>query len=200
MKLKRQIKRISNSRSGLAGGEGAEQSLSKPGYKRPQLNRKQMLILFPLFGLAVIGILFGLYSIGSSASLVPKKIQKSVDFPIYYPGSLPSGYVLDTQSFRLAEPGVVLFAVTYSNGKSIVFSEQQQPSDNEMNAFISNYVPINSALQLSLGQAKIGAYGSAANIRTVVSLPIRNGPWLIATAPSEVHHEDLVKILQSLIK
>lgn len=132
--------------------------------------------------------------------MVPKEIQKSVDFPIYYPNQLPSGYMLDPASFRLAEPGVVLFAVRYGEGKDIVFSEQQQPSNSEMDKFISSYLPLNSALQLPLGQAKVGAYGNAPNIRTIVSLPLHKGPWLIATAPSEVGHEDLVKILQSLTK
>lgn len=160
---------------------------------------KRVLLVF-ICGLLAIALLIGWHGRDNRSSLVPKDIQKAVDFTVYYPSNLPSGYALDTQSFRLAEPGVVLFAVTYSNGKSIVFSEQQQPSTGEMDKFVSSYLPLNSAVQLPLGQAKIGAYGSAPDIRTVASLPIRNGPWLIVTAPSEVSHENLVTVLRSLTK
>lgn len=136
----------------------------------------------------------------SDTNPVPKKIQKSVGFSVYYPGSLPAGYTLDDTSFQLPEPEVVLFTVTYGKSKNLVFSEEQQPSSSDIDKFIRNYLPLNSALQLPLGQAKIGAYGSAPNIRTVLSLPIHHGPWLIVTAPSDVNHDDLVKIVTSLTK
>lgn len=181
-----------------AGSTEKKQASSRLADKKLTFSKR--LFLGVLFGLLIAGLFVGWYQRASHVSLVPKNIQKSVDFPIYYPESLPAGYNLDTQSFRLAEAGVVLFAVTYDKGKDIVFSEQQQPSASEMDKFISSYVPLNSALQFPLGQAKVGAYGSAPNIRTVVSLPVRNGPWLIATAPSEVSHDDLVKILTSLTK
>jgi hypothetical protein len=151
-------------------------------------------------GLGITGLLIGWYLIWGTSSVVPKKIQRSVDFAIYYPGTLVPGYVLDVQSFRLAEPGVVIFAVTHGKDKNIVFSEQDQPSSSDIDKFISTYLPLNSDVKLPLGQAKVGAYGSAPNIRTVMSLPIRNGPWVIVTAPSDINHDDLVKLLASLKK
>lgn len=172
---------------------------SNPDNKKRTISRKVFLIV--LFGLVILGlVLVGWYNIGGSASIVPKKIRKSVNFSVYYPASMPSGYMLDTNSFRLAEAGVVLFSVTNSNSKDIVFSEQQQPSNTEIDKFISSYLPLNSTVQLPLGMARVGAYGSAPNIRTVLSLPIYNGPWLIVTAPSEINQADLVKITDSLKK
>lgn len=151
-------------------------------------------------GLGITGLLIGWYLFWGTSSVVPKKIQRSVDFSIYYPGVVPIGYALDTQSFRLAEPGVVIFAVTHGNGKNIVFSEQEQPASSDIDKFISTYLPLNSEVKLPLGQAKVGAYGSAPNIRTVLSLPIRNGPWVIVTMPSDMSHDDLVKLVTSLTK
>jgi hypothetical protein len=162
------------------------------------LSKRLSLIL--LFGLIALGIVAAWYKIAGSTSIVPKKIQTSVDFSVYYPKDLPPGYELDAESFRLAEPGVVLFAVNYGDRKDIVFSEQQQPPSSDIDKFITSYMPLNTVLQLPLGQARIGAYGSAPNIRTVVSLPIHNGPWLIVTAPADASHDDLVRIVQSLAK
>lgn len=183
-----------------------EQPSTKDVPQRPQRRDKQRLprrkrfLFIAGVVLVVVCLLVGWYKISSSTSVVPKKIQKSVDFSVYYPGSLPLGYTLDPTSFQLADPEVVLFTVTYGKSKNIVFSEERQPSSGEIDKFISSYIPLNSVVQLPLGQAKIGAYGSAPNIRTVLSLPIHNGPWLIVTAPSDVNHDDLVKIVTSLTK
>jgi len=174
---------------------------SRPDSKRRALSKRFVLVL--ICALIAVGLAIGVHDIfGGHTSLVPKNVRNSVDFPVYYPDikRLPTGYSLDTKSFRLAQPGVVLFAVTYDDGKNITFSEERQPSNIDINKFVSSYIPINTTLQLALGQAKIGAYGSAPNIRTVVSLPIHDGPWLIITAPSNVNHDDLAKAMQSLTK
>lgn len=170
---------------------------SQPNDKRWSLRKTLLLVL--VFVLVVVGLL-AWWSRLDDSSLVPDKIRKSLDFSVYYPEHLPAGYTLSTTSFRLAEPGVVLFSVTYAKGKSIVFSEEQQPSSGDIDKFISSYIPLNSAVELPLGQAKVGAYGTAPTIRTVLSLPIHDGPWLIMTAPADVSHDDLVNIAKSLTK
>ncbi len=169
--------------------------------RRLTLNKNKKLIFALLAALLIAGLSVGIYKASSHAGIVPQRVQKSVNFLIYYPnmGKLPAGYTLDTQSFRLAQPGVVLFAVTYDGSKSLVFSEEEKPSSEDINKFISSYIPVNTTQQLALGQAKIGAYGSAPNIRTLVSLPIQ-GTWLIVTAPSDVSQNDIVTILQALTK
>lgn len=200
MEPKRQIDGVYSGRPRHIGTGKVPQASSGPVGKKRALNRP---ILVLIFVLVVSGLVIGMHDMfGGHTSLVPQEIQSAVDFSIYYPDSkgVPAGYALDTKSFKLAQPGVVLFAVTYDNGKDITFSEQRQPSSSDIDKFVSSYIPINTSLQLTFGQAKIGAYGSAPNIRTVASLPIHNGPWLIVTAPSNVNHDDLAKILQSLTK
>jgi len=157
-----------------------------------------LVALLLLAGLAAIGFCKGVNHNG----VVPKKIQNSVNFPIYYPDlkKLPTGYNLDPRSFRLAQAGVVLFTVTYGRGKDIIFSEEEQPSSKNIDKFISDYIPVNMSSELAVGQAKLGAYGPAPNIRTIASLPITKGPWLIITAPSDTNQNELVKILQALTK
>lgn len=201
MEPKRQIDGVYSSRPRPVGTGKVSQASSSPVSKKRALNKRPVLVL--IFALVMVGLVIGMHNkLGSSTSLVPKNIQKSVDFSVYYPDikKLPAGYRFDAKSFRLADPGVVLFAVTYDGGKNIIFSEQHQPSNDDINKFVSSYIPLNTSLQLTFGQAKVGAYGSAPNIRTVASLPIHNGPWLIITAPSNVSHNDLAKVMQSLTK
>jgi hypothetical protein len=49
-----------------------------------------------------------------------------------------------------------------------------------------------------VGKALVGAYGSGKDLRTIASLPIPNGPWLIITAPSDINQADLEKVLQAI--
>ena len=135
-------------------------------------------------------------------SPVPKDIRKGSNFSIYYPeeGKMPSGYTLDKTSFRKAEGGVVLFSVSYDNGRSMVFSEQAQPGSDVIDKFKAQAIPVNTKVNVPLGQAVIGAYGSGNNIRTVASLPITRGPWLIITAPSDINQNSLKQVLNSLTK
>lgn len=135
-----------------------------------------------------------------SGSPVPKDIRGQVGFAIYYPdqSKLPKGYVLDTQSFREADPGVVLFSVRYGNSRSMAFSETVKPASDVIDKFYASAIPVHTQLTTSLGKAVIGAYGSGKDLRTIASLPINNGPWLIITAPSDINHDDLSRIVQSL--
>lgn len=200
MQQKRQIDGIYNNRPGPVHSDKVHQTPSLKSDGKEHVHSKRSMLI-PLLVLVAAGLVIGLYKMaGGNNSLVPKNIQSSVDFSVYYPDvkKLPAGYSLDAKSFRLAQPGVVLFAVEYGNGKNIVFSEEQQPSASDINKFISSYIPVNTVLSLSLGQARIGAYGSASNLKTVASLPVHEGPWLIITAPSDVSHDDLTKIMKSL--
>jgi hypothetical protein len=180
------------------GGSKVKGRISKLGKKRYFVSKRRLRIL--LLGLLLIGLIAGVSSKFFITGTVPQKIKASVPFSVYYPKDLPTGYALDSESFRLAEPGVVLFALSHGRGKDIVFSEVKQPSGSDMDKFISSYIPLNTVQQVPLGEARIGAYGSAPNIRTAVSLPVHDGPWIIMTAPSDVSHNELIRIVQSLTK
>jgi hypothetical protein len=130
------------------------------------------------------------------ASPVPKAVAQAVNFPVYYPdpNKLPAGYNLNQNSFSVPVKNGVAYSVSYDNGKKIVFSVQAKPSDNELQSFNSNYIPLRIDYQTSLGQAEIGAYHS----RTLVSLPVINGPWIVITAPSDIDQSQLKQVLSAL--
>lgn len=141
----------------------------------------------------------GWFYMKNARSPIPKNISQSVSFPIYYPDQkkLPQGYTLSLKSFTSPQKGVILYSVKYK-GKKLVFSLQKKPSDNDIQSFYLNYIPLRNKMQTQLGQAEIGAYRSGGNLQTVVSLPTNKGTWLIITAPYDINQNQLKQILDSL--
>jgi hypothetical protein len=146
------------------------------------------------------GITFFVHRMAGS-SPVSTDVQGAVTFPVYYPqqSKMPAGYSLDRTSFRLAQSGVVVFAVV-KGSQQLVFSEEETPGDNIVDKFTSSYIPLHNTITTDLGKAAIGAAGQGSNLKTVVSLPITKGPWLIVTAPADTKQSDMQQILQSLTK
>ena len=160
-----------------------------------QTDIKRLLVLVCAFILLVaVGTVIYFWS--NNQSPVPNQIKNSVSFPIYYPDQkhMPSGYVLDTKSFSNPLNKGVTYAVKYGNGQKIVFSVQPKPSDNEIQSFNSNYIPLRNHFQTPLGQVEIGSYHE----QTLGSFPIINGPWIIITAPHDINQDQLKQVLGSL--
>lgn len=130
-------------------------------------------------------------------SPVPKEVAQAVNFPVYYPDpkKLPAGYSLNTGSFSSPVKNGVSYSVSYGSGQKIVFSVQTKPSDNELQSFNGNYIPLRIDYQTPIGQAEIGAYHS----QTLASLPVINGPWIVITAPSDINQDQLKQILNAII-
>lgn len=133
---------------------------------------------------------------------VPSSIRASVSYHIYYPdpAKLTGGYVLDTSSFTSPRPGVVLYSINYGNNKKLVVSEQPQPDASTIQAFYANYIPLRNSLRAALGEAQIGAYKNGDTLQTVASLPVAQGPWVIVTAPGDIHQQELQQVLDALRK
>ena len=129
-------------------------------------------------------------------SPVPATVMAAVDYKVYYPDitKLPTGYKLDEHSFNVLVKNGIAYTVSYEVSKKIVFSLQTKPSDNELAAFRSNYIPLRTDFQTPIGAAQIGAYNS----QTLVSLPLFNGPWIVITAPSDINQDQLKQVINSL--
>lgn len=177
--------------------------IAPPTKALPPIKRR----LFPLklavgSGLAVI-LLTALAFLGHGTTItnpVPATVRKAVTFEIYYPRQqkLPSGYSLDTTSFRLAQSGVVIYSMVNHENQRLIFSEEQKPGSSVIDKFTSTSIPLHTDLKTALGHATLGAYGAGQNLRAIVSLPIDKGPWLIITAPPTISNLDLQHIMQAL--
>ncbi len=161
--------------------------------------RKIVTALLAVALIGGIGVAGWLYT-HRTISPVPKDVSKKVSFIVYYPDpkKLPAGYTLDTTSFSNPQKEAVLYSVKYDNNKKIVFSVQPKPSEDELQNFYSNYIPLRNQLDVSIGHAEIGAYNLKNDLKTMVSLTTKTSTWLIITAPSDVNPDMLNQVLASL--
>jgi hypothetical protein len=137
-----------------------------------------------------------------SASPVPAAVSQAVSFPVYYPdqAKLPTGYVLNSSSFKTPVKNGVTYSVSYGNNQKLVFSVQAKPSDSELESFKTNYIPLRIDYQTDIGQAEIGAYNNHGNTETLVSLPTNTNAWVIVTCPYDINQDNLKQVLSSLRK
>ena len=161
--------------------------------------RVRIVILLPLVLLCFV-LIVSLFTRQSDP--IPPNIISAVPFTIYYPSSstLPSQYSLSSSSIRVPAPGVVLFNVTYGINQNITISEEAQPADSVVSNFISSYIPLHNSFSTPIGSAVMGAYNDGKSIRSVISLTVDKGPWVIATAPSNIDRYQFEQVIDSLTK
>src|SRR5690348_12048184 len=89
---------------------------------RRRLSRPALAVAGIMVVLLLAGLVF-LWRPTATTSPVPLQVREAVAFQIYYPKQqkLPSGYSLDTTSFHLAQPGVVIYSVVYHGNQRLVF-------------------------------------------------------------------------------
>jgi hypothetical protein len=135
-------------------------------------------------------------------SPIPKSVQQSVTFPVYYPDKkkLPFGYTFNLKSFHNPRQNILLYAVDYGVGKKVVVSLQKKPSNDTINNFYTFTIPLTIQVKTTLGEARIGAAGEAPNQKTIVSLPTSDGVWILATAPDNINQDQLTQVIKSLRK
>jgi hypothetical protein len=91
-----------------------------------KLKSKKTGFLFVVFA-AVIAVFLVLLLFKKQDSPIPKNIEKSVNFALYYPSNLPNGYSLDKNSVK-SENQIVFYSLS-SGDKKISISEQAAPSN-----------------------------------------------------------------------
>lgn len=156
-----------------------------------------------LIGGVVLTLFLVIFLSGTSTSPILKSVSSAVAFPVYYPdpSRLPAGYTLNTSTIEVVKPGVVILNVSVPGRKqNIVFSEEVKPSLATINSFLADYIPLHVSFNSPFGSANVGAYNDGNGIRSVISLPINNGPWIIATAPGNVSNSIFESIVNTLVK
>ena len=94
--------------------------------KKPKKGSKKWLFSL-LVLLIIIGLAFGIWWFikGRDSGPIPKSIQKSAGFAIYYPSSMPLGYSLDKSSVN--QSNQIIFFKLKSGDNAINISEQAAP-------------------------------------------------------------------------
>lgn len=178
-----------------------EMALSAAELKRVNSIRGRFIVLISL--VTIVLVLIILLIARPPISPIPKAITSAVNFPIYYPdpGQLPTGFNLNKSTIQYIKPGVVIYGIDYPKSQRIIISEEARQSQATINQFISSYIPLHDSFSTPMGQAALGAYNAGkSSLRSVISLPIKDGPWLIATAPSNISRTTFIQVVDSLTK
>jgi len=105
---------------------------------------------------------------------IPRNYSHGLDFQLYYPARLPSGYVVDPASFK-REDSVLIFSIKAPRGRTIAISEQAIPT-RASHPTQSGPAPIagERSFQSNIGNVHISLWGDK-----YVSDVITDETWII---------------------
>lgn len=175
----------------------APESRRPPSHRKSRPRRYILVVgitaLIITIGFVAVIAIFVKDNAAPTTSVVPLSIAKSVTFPVYYPDpkKMPPGYVLVQDSFSAANQAVV-YSVAYDSNKTVAFTVQAKPAENDLKVFYANQLPLRNELSVPAGTAAIGVI----NNQTLVSLPTNDNAWLLITAPLDIEPEHLHQLLR----
>lgn len=161
-------------------------------------HKKKLLII------AVVGIVIGVGSgvlIWKMAFLQPAnanpftaKELAAVQFPLYYPTQLPTGYRIDTKSVNMPQSGVVVFDMSGPNGKKIYMSEEARPSTFDLGGFYKKFEDLKE-IPVSDGSVAVGKLGGGT---TEIVSRANNKTWILSNTTANIPLDQLVAMMKSL--
>lgn len=163
----------------------------KPAAKR-QTRPKRKWILKSIVILLILGLVSaagGYYYMVyiKPPTALPKNLVNSVDYPVYYPKTLPSTYKYQLGS---AHNQSGLFIYNIANGtKGVVVSQQKKPTTN----FNPSGLPGFKSVSVSDGTAVIGMSGDVLTVIYVTPTTLIN-----MTAVNNISRDDMITITQNL--
>lgn len=161
--------------------------------KFPKLQIKQIYISLIILGLIFIAVVIGSLVLGlghqapnNQPSLSQTEINL-VNFPIYYPFTLPTGYSINSKATKV-QTNLLFIRIVHHN-QTINISEQPTP----LNVPQINKLPSYETLKTSIGQGVIGI-----NYGTPSAIIISQGTLINIDTQSLVSKASLIKIIQYL--
>jgi hypothetical protein len=122
------------------------------------------------------------------------KDMSSVQFPLYYPTQLPSGFRTDTKSVSHPEQGVVVFYLIGPNNSKLYISEEVRDSTFNLGGFYNSFEGLKE-IGVSDGAIAVGhLYGGT----TEVASRANNKTWVLANTTAHIPLSQLQTMLKSL--
>ena len=146
----------------------------------------------------LLAIAVGLYYKSKASSQIPSSVvtaASSVNFTLYYPSKLPSGYSFKAGSVGQPQSGVVIFSFQKPGNQAIYVSQEAKPSNFKFSSFTASFKS-KKTISTPLGQATIGLSSNNA-IASLVSPK----SWTIinSKSSSKADYQKLEVIINSLL-
>ncbi len=137
------------------------------------MRRWWLLVGMSTFALIVVGA--GLL-INAYRQPIPAQLRHGLNFPLYYPTGLPTGYAVDSTSFR-RQDNVIIFAIKTPRSGTIAVSEAHLPIDLDLSVHQNPSgikLPDEKNFTTSIGQAQMSLWGDK-----MVSSLVTQETWII---------------------
>lgn len=128
--------------------------------------------------------------------LIPRQYRKGLDFTMYYPTRLPSGYEVDRTSFERKDSSII-FSIKAPKGKNIAVSLQAIPPGGAPQNTSSAPFEIagEKTLNTAIGIAHITLWGT----KYVSDIATSDGTWIILNVTSFTTQQ-AVEVTQSFTR
>ena len=180
------------------------ETLPVPTQKRRELsktsrfskNTRLSIALAAVVVLSASGFLFWRLFIWQPAVVNPftTKTQASVQFPLYYPTQLPSGYRIDPKSVSEPQQDVVLFNLIGPRGEKIYLSEEARPQTFNLGGFYDKFQDLKET-PVSDGSVAVGRLNGG---QTEVASRANNKTWVLSNTNANIPLDQLTTMLKSL--
>jgi hypothetical protein len=164
---------------------------------RPPYRRRLRTIVLSGLTVAVIagGLTIWRLSIRPSAIVNPfsASIMASVQFPLYYPTTIPPGFRIDRSSIVEPQTGVVIFSIDGAHQEKIYVSEEARSTTVMIGNFYKQFKN-RKEIGLSDGEVAGGYLPSTGNL---VSSRANNTTWVICNTKAHLTVNQMIAMLKS---
>ena len=138
-------------------------ALSTDSPKPPQPHvakfaHKRVWVLAVCVAIIIAAAVGGTLFLSRDTGPIPRSIRQASTFTLYYPATLPKGYVLQSQSVR-GDTGIVFYVLANDKRQVNVSQQPLPPNPPNINS-LSGF----SKLETTAGKAAIGANGSSPTV------------------------------------
>jgi hypothetical protein len=120
-------------------------------------------------------------------------VASSVQFPLYYPTTLPKGYHIDKKSVTTPDTGVVVFEIHGPKGQKLFVSEEARSETFNLGGF---YKSLKDMKQVGVSD---GAIAVGHNGNNLVGSRANNKTWILTNTRASVSPDDIIAMLRSLV-
>jgi hypothetical protein len=121
-------------------------------------------------------------------------VAASVQFPLYYPTKLPTGYRVDAKSVTQPQAGVVVFEMKGPKGAILYASEEARPVSYDLGGFYKTFAGLK---ELPVSDGAI-ASGKLNNGRTEIVSRANNKTWILCNTTAPIPMDQLTNMLSSI--
>jgi hypothetical protein len=173
---------------------------SIPNTKKRPLTRNIQIMIAAVIIIIIAGLISILIVTNKPQNPLPASVVKAVPYSVYYPDTnrLPINFSLIRGSIKVLTGNIVVFSMLGPNNENIIITQQGQPASSVISRFISSTMPLHTLIGTPVGTATVGSYNFNHSLRSIVSLPVIHGPWLIITAPANINQGLLMQVVDSL--